>query len=369
MFENLSFEALAHYMRGMATMFFIIQSVLCYKSRMRDRMSYTLFVALSYITLCYMKDIVFLVIPWMESQAMQDMVSLVDLTCTPFVCAYFHEATCPGVVTVRRLLFIYGLFVVFLPLYVLFRHIWVVYAAYGFSAIVASVTVFSVIINSIRYGKCLADNYSYTQDLSVRWIVKSTCTYFAWFVVYFVCFTPTTWFGEVVFDVFSLVFWSFLAVLSRKHRVIEEMLQNEDQMSARDMQEEKPKSKKRRVEEALDEESLAERDAYFTEVLERSMQVDKLYLNPRLTLGDLAAAVGSNRSYLSDYINRQGKTFYDFVNEYRVAEACRILDGSMSEENVSMPDVALRSGFNSLSSFYRYFSKLKGVTPTKYQDD
>ena len=54
---DLSIEALAHYTRGMATMFFILWAAITYTWRKRNRMSLVLFVAVSYVTLGYlMKD-------------------------------------------------------------------------------------------------------------------------------------------------------------------------------------------------------------------------------------------------------------------------------------------------------------------------
>ena len=96
------------------------------------------------------------------------------------------------------------------------------------------------------------------------------------------------------------------------------------------------------------------------------MEREKLYLNARLSLSDLAAAVGTNKTYISTYLNGQGCTFYDFINRYRVEEACRIIDQMATDGRIPMTDVAVRSGFNSISSFNRYFFRVKGVTPTAY---
>lgn len=71
------------------------------------------------------------------------------------------------------------------------------------------------------------------------------------------------------------------------------------------------------------------------------METDRLYLNPLLSLNDLAMAAGTNKTYISSFINRGGKTFYDYVNEYRISEACRIIDST--DERLSMADVASRS--------------------------
>ncbi len=84
-------------------MFFIMQVASIYSLRKRDRMIYFLFIAISYITLCYIKDAGFLFTPWIESHFMEDLVSIIDMTCTPFVCAYFYEATSPGVIKGRHL--------------------------------------------------------------------------------------------------------------------------------------------------------------------------------------------------------------------------------------------------------------------------
>lgn len=57
------------------------------------------------------------------------------------------------------------------------------------------------------------------------------------------------------------------------------------------------------------------------------------------------------------------KTFVDFLIEIRVSHACRLL----VEEDLDMESVALKSGFNNLSNFYRQFKKIKNCTPLMYK--
>lgn len=60
--------------------------------------------------------------------------------------------------------------------------------------------------------------------------------------------------------------------------------------------------------------------------VQRLFEEDKIYLNPKLKLSDVALAVGTNRTYLSRYFNRQnGQTFYDYVNTYRIQYAENLL--------------------------------------------
>ena len=97
------------------------------------------------------------------------------------------------------------------------------------------------------------------------------------------------------------------------------------------------------------------------------MSQDKLYLNPKLTITDVATTIGTNKTYLSDYLNNTLNTsFFDYINNFRINEACRIIDAMPEEGRKSMVKVAEMSGFNSLSSFHRYFVKLKGISPKSY---
>lgn len=59
------------------------------------------------------------------------------------------------------------------------------------------------------------------------------------------------------------------------------------------------------------------------------------------------------------------KTFVDFLIEIRVSNACRYL----IEEDLDIQSVALKSGFNNLSNFYRQFKKIKGCTPLFYKNE
>jgi AraC-like DNA-binding protein len=86
-----------------------------------------------------------------------------------------------------------------------------------------------------------------------------------------------------------------------------------------------------------------------------------------LTLQKLATLLGTNRQYLSNYINREKqKTFYEYINDFRLEEAKKLLDNWDVERRHSMDDVATLSGFNSYATFLRSFVKKYGESPSKY---
>ena len=47
------------------------------------------------------------------------------------------------------------------------------------------------------------------------------------------------------------------------------------------------------------------------------MTQEQLFLNHKLTLSDLALRVGTNRTYLSNYMNQElHQTFFDYINSF-----------------------------------------------------
>jgi AraC-like DNA-binding protein len=95
------------------------------------------------------------------------------------------------------------------------------------------------------------------------------------------------------------------------------------------------------------------------------MAEQRPWLEPELTLAELAQRLGTHASLLSRVINAGcGQNFNDFINSYRVAEARRLL-ADPHFAHYSLVGVALESGFNSKSTFNRVFKKLDGRAPSE----
>ncbi len=95
-------------------------------------------------------------------------------------------------------------------------------------------------------------------------------------------------------------------------------------------------------------------------ILERYMQREKPYLDPELTLPSLAGQLSIPRNRLSQILNEYKKMkFNDFLNEFRVEEAKKLL--AANKGNILR--IAFDSGFNSKSSFYYAFRKITGKSP------
>lgn len=94
------------------------------------------------------------------------------------------------------------------------------------------------------------------------------------------------------------------------------------------------------------------------------MKEKKPFLNPKLTLNDLAKSLSISTNHLSQIINQYEEVnFHDFVNKYRVEE---FIQRAQNNKSFSLLGHAFDAGFNSKSTFNSVFKKFKSVTPSQY---
>lgn len=92
----------------------------------------------------------------------------------------------------------------------------------------------------------------------------------------------------------------------------------------------------------------------------------KPYLNPELTLSELADNLHTNSSVLSQVINNGfEKNFNDFVNHYRVADFKQKAK-SPEYQHLTLLAIAFDCGFNSKATFNRAFKKITGQNPSDF---
>ena len=97
------------------------------------------------------------------------------------------------------------------------------------------------------------------------------------------------------------------------------------------------------------------------------IDTEKLYLNPQISLADLAERMSLSSKHLSQVINQSfDKSFFDFINSYRVREVQRILKES-NDDKLTVLEAMYEAGFNSKSSFNTAFKKETGQTPTEFR--
>ena len=84
----------------------------------------------------------------------------------------------------------------------------------------------------------------------------------------------------------------------------------------------------------------------------------------KIAIADISREVGLSQSHFMKYFkNTMGTSFIDYLNEYRLTMASRLLISSDS----SILDIASEVGFENLSYFNRIFKKRYEMTPREYR--
>jgi AraC-like DNA-binding protein len=100
--------------------------------------------------------------------------------------------------------------------------------------------------------------------------------------------------------------------------------------------------------------------------LNRLMQEEELYRQNELSLANLATRLDISVHQASELLNVHfSENFYDYLNRYRLAYACKLLADTDCQLRVL--DIAFESGFSNKNSFYRYFREAHGMTPVEYR--
>jgi len=108
-------------------------------------------------------------------------------------------------------------------------------------------------------------------------------------------------------------------------------------------------------------------NAAMAQRLRQYMQHEKPWLDPDLSLEQLAGGIGQKPRLLSVVINETlGQNFFDFINHYRIDEAKRLLTNPV-DRKITVSEVLYQVGFNSKSSFNTLFKKYTGLTPTAFR--
>ena len=207
------------------------------------------------------------------------------------------------------------------------------------------------------------NNYSYSTDIDLKWL--------RWLVLLFgIIWTILVSVTMIhhVFKMFSMVFCTdglFLS-LSAFVILIGYFGLKQKVIFSNDVIEESRVSSKPMTKYAGSRLTESEAKQY-AEKLSKYMKSSKPYLNPELTLSQLAGELGISSHFLSQVINEKLElNFFDFINGYRVEEF-KERTSNPNYSNFSLLGIALECGFNSKSAFNRIFKQKTGLTPSQFK--
>lgn len=206
-----------------------------------------------------------------------------------------------------------------------------------------------------RHRRIVKDSFSQLEKINLAWLrYLSYDVGLVWLAVFF---------GNDLI-IFSLVAVSVILIgyFGVKQVGIFTQPQQAHSIENTDIPSGEQEAKVKYLKSALPAETLRE----IHQTMTKLMDEQKPFLNPELTINDLADMLHVHPSRLSQVINTvESKTFYDFINGKRVEEFKRKV---ILPENHKYTLIALafECGFNSKTAFYRNFKSTTGQSPTDY---
>lgn len=86
----------------------------------------------------------------------------------------------------------------------------------------------------------------------------------------------------------------------------------------------------------------------------------------KITLEEVSNIASMSTVSFNRFIKkRTGKTFVNYINDIRIGYAARWL----VEKDLSISEIAFKSGFNNIANFNRSFKSIKKCTPSQYRED
>lgn len=341
---------------GMAIMFYSMMAWLFW-FRSKGRAKHMIAFIMLMIALQNVKDLAIIDTDNVYDPSLSAIATCVDIIAVPIYGFILVELCRPGWIKTRWMVMTEVPFVVMSLLYVLTQNhlfymlLWVLSLAYGLWCIVW------VVHDLPRYHRWLKNEYSYQENINLHWLRGVTLLFFIILCIWVVdCIYPSTLI-DTIYILSSLVGWMVVCYfINRQELVIKEVIDSLPTETAEPLA---PATA-----DGETEESDNERIQLLSEQLEKLFTVDKVYLEPRLRLVDLAQKLGTNRTYLSNFFNKERQTtFYEFVNGYRISHSENLL----TTTDYTLDVVAELSGFNSLSTFRRAFSVKNNCSPQEYR--
>lgn len=232
--------------------------------------------------------------------------------------------------------------------YIIFQKDVLYTANLAFTLIYCIITFLFLVQNTIRYNKMIKSSFSDITNLDIKWLWNTVILMVINLTFWIYMYSSLNYTLDIYYYITLCILWSIIAYKTERQLVF-----NREETIAP---------------EEITKADLIIPDNSFPFVNRLfSMKAEGYFCQtPHLTLNELAKLLGTNRTTLSVYLNRElGTSFYDFINNSRLDYAEKLLSDSSIKLNLE--EIAEKSGFNSLSTFRRSFYKKYSMTPAEFQ--
>lgn len=333
-----------YFIYGLCVMFYFMMAWFFLRKN-KEFLSHLVAVLMLVVGLQCVKDLFFMAHDAGSNHYLWIIMTSTDMVAVPLYAFILIELCRPGTLGWRTMVLHEVPFVVLPVLFIATHDIWFYYADVVWAALYGVGYGTWTIIMIPRYHRLLKQRFSYEENINLNWLRVILVSFFIILSLWILDCVVIDFDVEAVYMLGALVIWMFICYFIYKHEsVIDEL---GELLSVRDSQ----------LSEDDESDELRRR-------IHDLFETERIFLNPHLKLSDVAALSNSNRTYISRFFNNShGKTFFEFVNEYRVEYAKNLLK-TTSEK---LDSIAEQSGFSSRQSFHRVFSKLAGCTPEQFR--
>lgn len=228
--------------------------------------------------------------------------------------------------------------------------------------------VWSIILMN-RHKKNIKKRFSYTDEIDLKWIrTLIFALIFIWLVIFIFDAVDYMINMTIPSEVFIFISLSISTLFLGYYGFKQTTIFSDIQMN--NIESHKIKEEKILEKTAYKRSGLKDEEAEkYLDKLKTLMESEKLYLEAKLSLNQLATKLNISTNNLSQLINEKlDQNFYEFVNSYRIKEIKQKLVDPKSE-NYTLLALAYDCGFNSKSSFNNIFKKFTGKTPKEFQKE
>lgn len=343
-------ENLLNAARGALLMLYITMCVELYSKREKNPILASLFwliaamVVLLTISLCFMLQ------ELKSSEYFRTLKVLINVSFVPLAGGYLLKILIPGKIRPRIGILISTPTVACFVLYAIVESKILVAISLWYTTVLLVAMIIFIVYLSKRYDRYLKNNFSNIDNMSVQWVRIFVYLCAVWYFIWRFMIKQDGYLPEALYYLFLIFIWSYIYKYSKKHITASQTWE---------LFEPAPP-----IVETTPEAESAARDKFVT-ALEQYMSHKEHWLNPNLTLQDMALDLGTNRTYLSEYFNKTlNTTFYDYLNSFRINYACEML---LADFKLPVTQIWEKSGFKSRATFNRIFDKHTECSPTKYR--
>jgi len=289
--------------------------------------------------------------------AYQDMFKdysfFIDSTGILFLALFFMELSSPGWVNAKRTILTAVPFIAFPVIYMFYDSELIITIYVIFLLVFSLIWIIIAILKAKSYGKAIRNIYSNIENVNIHstTVILSAFVLFllVWFIsMYKFGFSSNFLYLYYIYNIVCGALVMYNINKMPRSRLPEYTSVNTDSDSNTKVSQQK-------------------RFANIAGRLEQLMDDEKLYLDPDLMLSVLVEKLGTNRTYLSEYLSTElGVNFYDYINRLRIEHMAipMIRDG---KDKYTLEYISQQSGFKSVATFRRAFTKVTGVMPSEYK--